>query len=230
ADDLADEVLDLEVGAQRRVDHGDADGHVQVVAVAAEHRVRLGVHLDVEVAGRAAARADLAVAGHADAHAVGNVGGNVDGQVAARLHAAVAGAVRARVGDDLAGALASGAGARSHDVAQEGTLHLLDLTGAVAILAHVRLGLRLGAGALADVTEDGGVDGDRLAHAGEALVQAEGDAQQRVGAGLHAGAALAGAAATAEERLEHVAQAAATETATETAGAAARVHRVAAHV
>ena len=73
-----------------------------------------------------------------------------------------------------------------------------------------------------------GVDGDVLLHAGECLVQRDGGAQQRVVARLHAGTGLPRAAATAEERLEDVAQAP-TE-ACAAAHAAARLHRVAATV
>ena len=107
---------------------------MQVVVVAHEHRVRLDVHLDVQVAGGTAAVADLALVRHADAHAVINAGRDVDHQVAGGAHAAVAGALGARVGDHFAEAMALGALAGGHHIAQERLLHLLDR--AVA-LAHV---------------------------------------------------------------------------------------------
>ena len=91
-------------GAQRGVDHRHRDGAVQVVAVADEDVVRLLVHLDVQVTGRAAAGADLALGGQPHPHAVADTGGDLDADLAAGPHPAVAAAAVARIGDDLADA------------------------------------------------------------------------------------------------------------------------------
>src|SRR5687767_2412652 len=53
---------DGDIAAERRGGDGDRHLAVQVVVVALEHGVRLGVHLDVEVSGRAAVHAGLAFA------------------------------------------------------------------------------------------------------------------------------------------------------------------------
>src|SRR5664280_2224146 len=53
-------------GPQRRQGHRQRDPAVQIVPLAAEDRVLALDHLDVEVAGRAAAGADLALSGQPD--------------------------------------------------------------------------------------------------------------------------------------------------------------------
>src|SRR5690606_20442996 len=87
--------------------------------------------------------------------------------------------------------------------------------------------------ALADVAEDGGVDGEVLGDADGAFGQAQPGADERVGAGLHAAARLARATTLAthatEERLEDVTEAAETGAA-ESRTAAAVFERVAAQV
>ena len=113
-------------GAQRRVDHRHGDGAVQVVAVADEDVVGLLVHLDVEVAGRAAARADLALRGQPHPHAVADARRNLHADLPAGPHPAVAAATVARVGDDLADAAADRARPRRHDLAEQRALHSLD--------------------------------------------------------------------------------------------------------
>ena len=70
---------------------------MQVVAVALEERVILDVNDDVEVAGRAAARAGLALAAEAQALAGGDAGGNAHGELALLLDAPGA-AARRRTG------------------------------------------------------------------------------------------------------------------------------------
>ncbi len=109
---------------------GTRDGAVQVVAVPGEGGVRGDVDLDVEVAGRSAARADLALLGELDPGAGVDTGGDLDGQGAPRADPAVAGALPARVGDDRAEAAAGRAGAQGADLAEERPLDVGDLAGA----------------------------------------------------------------------------------------------------
>src|SRR5690606_2936029 len=105
------------------------------VAVAHEDLVLLFEHLDVEIAGGAAAGADLALGREADAHPVADTGGHLDGDLAAGTHAAVAAALAAGIRDRLADTAAGGARPGRHDLAEERTLDGLDLTGTAARLA-----------------------------------------------------------------------------------------------
>ena len=77
---VAVERRDLDLAAERR--GGEADRHLamQVAALALEHRVRLQVDDDVEVAGRSAVEAGLAFAGQADAIVLVDARGNLDRQ------------------------------------------------------------------------------------------------------------------------------------------------------
>ncbi|SIN48960.1 Uncharacterised protein [Mycobacteroides abscessus subsp. abscessus] len=101
-----------DAGTQRRLDHRDTHREVQVVAVANEDVVRLLVHLDVQVAGRAAPGTDLALGRQPHSHPIADTGRDLDGDLPARTHAAVAPTFVAGVGDDLAGTLAGRAGTR----------------------------------------------------------------------------------------------------------------------
>ena len=227
---LAVQLLHGAGGTQGRVHHGHAHRHVQVVGVALKYRVRLGVHLYVEVTRGAAAVADLALGGHADAHAVADTGRNGHGDIAALAHAAVATAVPTRIGDNLTEALALRAIAGGHHVAQQAALDLLDLAHAITVITGHRLGLGLGTGALAAVTQHGGIHLDLLLDAAVGLLEANGGAQECILARLHAGARAAGSSAAAEELSEEIAQTAAAKAAVAAAGRAALLHRIAAHV
>ena len=150
---LAVQRLDGQAGAERGGGHRHGDPAVQVVALAREHVVRPLVDLDVQVAGRAAARADLALTGQADAHLVLDAGRDLDGQRPAGADPAVTGAGGARVRYHRAVPAAGGARAGRHHLAEERPLDRLHLataaadvtgggwvpgggTGAVAGLAH----------------------------------------------------------------------------------------------
>ena len=105
-------------------------------------RVRQLVDLDVQVAGGAAAGADLALARELDAGAVVHTGRDLDREGAAGADAAVARALRARGRHHRAEALALRAGARGHDLAEEGPRHLRHLAAAAAHVAGLRGGAR----------------------------------------------------------------------------------------
>ena len=75
---------------------------MQVDAVTGELLVLQLAHLDVEVAGCAAAGADLALAGQADPDAVADARRDVRTDGPAGTHPAVAVALAARLRDDLA--------------------------------------------------------------------------------------------------------------------------------
>ena len=235
---VADDGLQLHGAAEHGVDHRDADGAVQVLAVAHEHGVGALIDLDVEVTGGPAAGADLALSRQSDAHAPADAGRDLGGDGATLTHTALPGALATGVGDDLAGAGTGGARATGHDVAQQRPLHGLDLALTLTHTALRRGLVARGALAVAGLAEDGRVDLDLLGHPGGALGQVEGHPDQCVGAGLHAaaGATASAASATAEERLEHVAEASPAESAaasTEAAAvsaSAAGVEGVAAHV
>src|SRR5699024_9538874 len=138
----------------------DGNGDVQVIALADKHRVILGLDLDVEVTGRAAARADLALTGHADAHTAGNTDRNLHRDVPASSYPAIALAVLARILNHLAGAATAVARAGDLHAAQDGVLNLHDLALPVTGGATHRLGLGLGPRPLAGLTQHCGVHGD----------------------------------------------------------------------
>ena len=71
----------------------------------------LHVHDDVEIAGRAAARAGFAFAAQAETLAAGNTGGNLDGQLALLLYTSRSATRRARRADDRSAPAALAAGA-----------------------------------------------------------------------------------------------------------------------
>ena len=101
----------------------DRDRHlaVQVVVIAGEDRVRLDVHLDVEIAGRAAVDARLAFAGEAHAVALVDARRNFDRQGFLQLDAAAARALCAGVRDDAARAVAARARLRDGEGALRDT-------------------------------------------------------------------------------------------------------------
>src|SRR5215472_1281746 len=100
----------LELAAERGRHHRDRHAAMQVGAIALEEAVAADREEDVEVAGRAAARAGLALAGEPDAGAVLDPGRDVDRERAVALHAAGARAGRAWIVDHLAAPVAGRAG------------------------------------------------------------------------------------------------------------------------
>ena len=120
---------------------------MQVRAVAGEDLVGHLVHLDVQVARLATARADLALVGEAHPHAVRDPGRDPHADVAPRAHPAVATALSAGLGDDLPEAAAVRARPAGDHLAEEGALHALHLAAAAADVAagRVAAGRRAGA-------------------------------------------------------------------------------------
>src|SRR5699024_3924824 len=234
---LAHDRLHAHAAAEHRVHDRDADGAVQVLPVAHEHRVGTLVDLDVEVARGSTAGADLALAGQADTHAVADAGRDACRDGAALTHPPLPGAAAAGVGDDLAGPRTGGARAAGHDVAQQGPLDGLDLPLPLAHPTGGRRGVSRRSLPVAGLTQDRRVDLDLLGDPGGALLEIERHADECVGARLDATAGPAGSAArtATEERFEDVAQAPATEAATSgeaspVTAAGGVVERVAAHV
>ena len=135
---VAVERRDLDLAAERERREVQRHLAVQVVAVALEERVLLHVDDDVEIAGRAAARAGFAFAAEAQALAGGDAGGDADGELLLLLHASRAAARRARLGDDRAGAAALAARARDGEEA----LLIAKLPAALALRARRRLACR----------------------------------------------------------------------------------------
>src|SRR5919201_1248941 len=128
---------------------GDGDRHLamQVVVVARENRVRLDVHLHVEIARRAAVHARLALAGEPHAIAFVDAGGDLHRERLLQLDAADTRALHAGVRNDAARAVAARAGLRDG----ERSLRNAHLTSAAAGRASRGLGARPRACALADV-------------------------------------------------------------------------------
>src|SRR4051812_20889976 len=118
---------------------------MQVVVVALEHRVRLDMHLDVQVARRPAVHARLAFAGEAYAIAFVHARRNFYRQRFLQLDAAGACARGAWIWDDAAAAVAARARLRNG----EGALRYADLAGAAAGRAGLRLASGLRAAAFA---------------------------------------------------------------------------------
>src|SRR5689334_15604 len=199
----------LDLRAEGRLGERHRDGHGQVGALAAEHRVRLDVHPDVQVAGRAAALARGALARELDPGPVRHPGRDA-GLDGARAHRAPAArARRAGVVHHQAAAVAFLARLGDPERAQVPA----GLPGALAGRAHPRHGAGLGAGAVTG--RAGALAGQAQRHRGPVDRVAEG---QR-GLGLHVGAAprpvLRRAAAAVEHAAEDVAQAAVVPGATE---------------
>jgi hypothetical protein len=118
--------------------HRHRDPALQVQSFTREDRVRGDVDLDVQVAGLPAAGADLALAAELDPGPRVDARRDLDGDRAARAHPAVARAVAARVRDDLAVPTTRRTRAQGPYLAEEGALHVLDLSTAVAGLAGHR--------------------------------------------------------------------------------------------
>ena len=172
--------------------------------MAGEDRVMGDVDLDVQVAGRAAARADLALAGQLDAVAGVDARRDLDVDRAASPDPAVAGALAARVGDDGAEAAAGRARAHRAHLAEERPLHVADLAAAAAGRAGRGGRARRRAGAAAQRAEHGGVDLELLGDAERRLAELELDPDQRVLAAAHARTRTALPGALAEERVHDV--------------------------
>src|SRR6185369_10100691 len=194
----------LDLRAERRLGEGDGNGHGQVVAVAAEHRVRGDVDLDVKIARWPAALARGALALELDPLPVGDPGRDPRLDRAAAHGAPAARALRARVIDHQAAAPALLAGLGEREAAQV----LAGLTGALAGWADPGHRSRLRPGAMTG--RAGSLTGQS---------QADGDAVDRVteperGLRFHVRAAArprlrplgAGAAAAPEHPAEQVAE------------------------
>ena len=201
---------------------------MQVIFLPGKHRVRLHIHLNIQVTGRAATVPHLALAGHAHPHCIANARRDLNNLIPARFHPTCTIAAGARVGNDFPVAAAGRAGAGGHDVTEEGTLHLLHLPHAAAMGAGFRLLLGFAAGSLAGFAHHGGVNGDLLLHPGVGLLQGDGGAQQGIVAGLDAAAGPAGARPTTEEGIKNVGES--TETTHAAGGTARTCERVPTHV
>src|SRR5436190_5604706 len=75
---FAVECRDLDRRTESRRGHRQRHGAVQVIAVTLQHRVRELVDLDVQVAGRSAARTDLTLAGKSNPHPMLDAGRDPD--------------------------------------------------------------------------------------------------------------------------------------------------------
>src|SRR5207253_3131720 len=119
---------------------------VQIVAVALEHRMRLDVDLDVQIARRPAVDAGLAVAGRADPHPVVDARRDLHFERLGFLHLARPVAVHARFRDVGAGAVALRTGLLDAEETLRHAHRALAVTG--------RAGFRLRAGLRARAVTD----------------------------------------------------------------------------
>src|SRR5688572_26990752 len=191
---------DLDLPAQRRL--GEADRHlaVQVVPVSLEDAVLLEVDHHVEVAGGAPVHAGLPLAGQADAVALVHAGGDLHLQGLVLLDAAGPAAGRAGVGDHLAAAVAGGAGLLDGEEA----LRQAHRARAVAGLALLGLGARLGARAVAGLAGLHGRDADLGLGAARGLLERDLEVVAQVRAAEDGGAPAR--ARAAEDVAEDVAE------------------------
>ena len=201
---LAGERGHLDLPAQRRSDHADRRGAMQVVAVTFEDFVLLDADLDVQIAGWPAIRAGLAIAGRADAHALVDPGRNLDFECLGLLDAALAAAGGARLGNDLASAAAGRAGLLD---AEEALTHR-DRTRTIAAAAHLGAGPWLGTAALAGFAALVGWNADLRVLASGSFFQRDLHLVGQITAAEHLLATTAAALATAatEDVPEDVAE------------------------
>src|SRR2546425_5789034 len=192
---------DADVAAERRGAERNRHLAVQVVVVALEHRVRLDVHLDIEVAGRAAVDTGLAFAGQAHAVALVDAGRDPHRKRLLQLDASRAAAGGAGIRDDAATAVAAWAGLRDG----ERTLRHPHLPGAAAGRAGGRLRAGPCAAALATVAQRHAWDADLGLEAVRRLLERDLEVVAQVGATVH-GAASAARASAAEDLAENVAE------------------------
>ena len=127
---------DGDVGAERGLVERDRHGDGEVVAVAAEDRVRRDLHRHEQVAGLAAVLARRALAAQPDLRAVAHARGDAGLHGAGRRRVAAAAAGRARVVDDEAATAAGAAGLGEREAARVA----VDLPGPAAGGAHPRRG------------------------------------------------------------------------------------------
>ena len=175
---------------------------MQVVAAAGEALVGLDAHVDVQVAGRAAAFTDLALMGEAYARFVRDASGNRDPHLARCPDAAVPHAGRAGVGDHRSVSLAPLAGRGGHHLAEHRAHDLLPEPLAVAVRAGGGLRTVGGARAPALLAQTESIDLDVRGAAEDRRLEIDGGARQRVAARLGAGnGALRAAAERSSEEL-----------------------------
>src|SRR5688500_18094903 len=172
---------DLDLAAERRGGDGERHLAMQVVVIALAHRVLLDVHLDVQIARRAAVPARLAFAGQAHPVALVHAGRNLDRQRLLQLDAPAAAAGVAGIRDDAAAAVAARAGLRDG----ERTLGNAHLPGAAAGRTGRRLRARARAAALADLAHRHGGNADLGLEAVRRLLQGDLEVVAQVGAAKH---------------------------------------------
>ncbi|ELA00912.1 NAD-specific glutamate dehydrogenase [Cupriavidus sp. HMR-1] len=194
----------FDIAAQRR--RGERDRHlaVQVVAVALEHRVLLDMHLDVEIARRAAVDARLAVARRTDTHPFVDTGRNLDLERLLRLELALTMALRARLRDELAAAVTLRAGLLHREKALRHTHLAHAVTGRAGFNRRTRLGaIAVAVFAIVPVRH-----ADLRLVAMRGLLQRDLHAVAQVGAtvGLRAAATASAAGCLAEDVAEDIAE------------------------
>src|SRR5882762_6156474 len=192
---------DADLAAERCGAERNRQLAVQVVVVALEHRVRLDVRLDIEVAGWTAVDAGLAFAGKAHAIALVDAGRDLHRKRLLQLDASRAAAGGAGIRDDAAAAVAARAGLRDG----ERTLRHPHLSGATAGRAGGRLRTWARAAALAALAYRHARDADLGLEAVRRLLERDLEVVAQVGAAEHGGASAAGASA-AEDLAENVAE------------------------
>lgn len=203
---LAVEGFKGQLGAQCRGRHGDAEGGVEIVALAEEGGIVVDLHFHVQVTGGAACRAYLALAAELDAGSRADAGGDLDGEGAAVAHAAITHAFVAGVDDHGTEALARVTGGNRHDIAQDRAHGALDLAAAVANVAGGRRGAGTAATAITRGADDGRVDFQLLVDAEDGLTQFHPHRDEGVLTATRARCrtAATASAATSEEGLEDV--------------------------
>src|SRR5690606_30833799 len=200
---LAIEPGDLDRPAQRRDGEADRNAREQRRGLPLEHRVRLDVDEDVEIARRRAVGAGFALAVEADARAVVDARGNLDLERLDFVHPALAAALAARLLDDLAAAVTVRAWPLNHEQA----LLRTDLAVPLAKLATASRRARGRARPAAGPAGDRDLDLYLGRLAMKRILEADLEVVAQVRAAPRPAARRAAASErTAEDRLEDVAQ------------------------
>ena len=194
---------DLHGVAERGLRHAQGQLVDHVGAVALQHRVRLDLEHDVQVARGATTRADLALTREADLRSAVDAGGNVDTHLLFARSVTAAAAGLARSLDNLALAVAARAAGDVDDLAEDRLGGAADLAAAAALGAGLRRGARLGAAAMTGLAGLRPRDGQLAFDTEDRLFESESEVEPKIRPAAWPGAPSAGRS-RAEEHVEDV--------------------------
>src|SRR2546423_4028318 len=194
---------DLHGVAERGLRHAQRQLVDHVGAVSLQHRMRLDLEDDIQVARGATARADLALTREADLRSAVDAGGNVDTHLLFARSVTAAAAGLAGSLDHLALAVAARAAGDVDDLAEDRLGGAPDLAAAAALGARLWRGARLGAATLAGLAGLRSRDGQLAFDAEDRLFESEPEIEPKIRAAAWAGAPPA-SRSRAEEHVKDV--------------------------